>query len=108
MEKLRKRINNTTIVLTLIIVATYVVLFFYKEQQSEILAGKAGYLALTSFCFISSLLMLIVVALEKDDWFKELKDFRLNLALGCIIAVIFSGIDVFIKFHELFTSTVAK
>jgi hypothetical protein len=105
MERLRKSLNKITIISTLVILIAYIILYYIEGKPIEKFRDTAIFLALTSLSFVSSFLMLIIVAFEADTWFGDLKEYRLNLAIGCLVAAIFSAIDIVQKFTELFGSS---
>lgn len=102
METIRKNILKWTGMATIIILLIYIGLYTSTSNDIQKLKDNAINTAITSLSFVSSILMLIIVIFEKDEWFKELKDYRTNLQIGSIVATIYSGIDIYMKFYDLF------
>lgn len=104
MENFKKYVNRIIVGFMILCTLIYFVFYLVNGHELNEVYVNIMVMALEAGAFMTSLLILILVATEKDTWLGEAKDYRFNLALGCLFGVFFSGILVYNQFESLFAT----
>ena len=104
MKWLKEHLNVVVVVISVVTLIIYIVIAGPKNLNNlDVILKPSIMLLLATFSFFGSILIVVVSlgSLNDEKWFGDFGDYQLYFFVGCLVAALFTGVEIAKTFVEV-------
>lgn len=99
--RIQRNVDKTTTILSIALTAIYSIFYIWRGVSSDSkIVGDVVLFFITAGAFVSSAQLLIIFAFIDNGWLGNVSQYRFHISVGCIVAIIASGWQLFLSFND--------